>query len=286
MIQTLVLFGFTFTGAFPLGASAKLTVLTSFLPLYCFAANAAGSAAQVDNLLPPGAEPHDYQLSVRDRQRIASANLMILNGLGIDRWLEPVLRERSGDFKPVIASEGISSELIWGNGKFPNPHMWLDPLLAIHSVSNIARALVAADPANQGEYLMNASNYVARLQNLHEELRSGLAPYQGSKIVTLHDSFPYFARRYGLVVAAVIEEVPDVSPSAQNLARLYKIVRETKPKAIFTEPQFSSRLARQIGKDLRVPVASLNTLETGPLKPEAYEQIMRENLRILQRILK
>jgi zinc transport system substrate-binding protein len=292
--QSALVLAFSFIGAFQFTANAKLTVLTSFLPIYCFAANVAGNAAQVDNLIPPGAEPHDYQLSVRDRQRIATANLVIFNNLGIDEWLNRVLPERSSHFMSGSASAGLSSELILRNGRSPkrdsltncNPHIWLDPILAMHSVSNIARAFVAADPANQSEYLQNASNYVARLQTLHEELQSGLAPYQGAGIVTLHDSFPYFARRYGLVVAGVIEETPDVSPSAQDLARLYKVIRKTKPKVIFTEPQFSPRLAYQIGADLKIPVASLNTLETGPLKPDAYEQIMRENLRTLQRTLK
>ena len=265
-------------------ATGKVRVLTSFLPLYCFAANVAGTAAEVENLFPPGVGPHNYQLSVRDRQRINSANVVVLNGLGIDGWTEPVLR--SVKAKTVVVSAGLSNELIRTETRRPNPHIWLDPALAMSCVSNIASALIETDATNKGDYLQGASNYVARLQKLDEELRFGLAPYEGAKIVTFHDSFRYFTRRYGLVIAGVIEEVPDVSPSPRDLARLYKIVRETKPKAIFTEPQFSPRLARQIGADLKVPVTALNTLETGPLNSDAYEQIMRENLRVLQEALK
>src|SRR5438046_2821281 len=138
----------------PLTASAKMSVLTSFLPFYCFAANVAGDAAEVENLLPPGVEPHDYQMTMRDRQKIGGANLIILNGLGIEAWLEPVLKMRSG-FTPVIASAGLSNEAIWiqkgdrnaaaqesrgpkrGPKGLPKPHIWLDPILAMHAVSNI-----------------------------------------------------------------------------------------------------------------------------------------------------
>jgi zinc transport system substrate-binding protein len=272
--------------ATPLDAisSGKIRVLTSFLPVYCFTANVAGNAAQVENLLRSGAGPHDYQLSVRDRERINAANVVVLNGLGIDSWIEPVLR--TSDARIVVVADGLSNDLIRIEGSQPNAHIWLDPVLATHSVSNVARALIEVDSPNRDEYLRNASNYVARLQQLDQDFRTGLAPYQGAKIVTFHDSFPYFMRRYGIDVIGIIEEVPDVSPSPQYLSRLYKTVRETKPKAIFTDAQFSPRLARQIGADLKVPVAALNTLETGPSKPEAYEQLMRKNLQALQHALK
>jgi zinc transport system substrate-binding protein len=265
-------------------SSAKIRVLTSFLPVYCFTANVAGDSAEVENLLRGGAGPHDYQLSVRDRERIRAADLVVLNGLGIDSWIEPVLR--SANAKTVFLSSGLSNDLARVEGSPLNAHIWLDPVLAMSCVSNIARALIEVDPGHQEAYSRNTSNYLARLKALNEEFRAGLEPCQGAKIVTFHDSFPYLMRRYGIEVVAVIEEVPDVSPSPQYLSRLYKTVRETKPKAIFTDAQFSPRLARQIGADLKVPVAGLNTLETGPLKPQSYEEIMRNNLRVLQQALK
>jgi zinc transport system substrate-binding protein len=271
------------TSAEPI-SSGKIRALTSFLPLYCFAANVAGDTARVENLLRPGAGPHDYQLSVRDRERINAADLVLLNGLGIDSWMEPMLR--SSKARTVLVSAGLSNDLIRIQDDPPNPHIWLDPVLAMHCVSNVARAFTELDSANESEYSRNASNYVARLQRLDEELRNGLAPFQGSRIITFHDSFPYFMRRYGIEIVGVIEEVPDVSPSPQYLSRLYRIARETKPKAIFTDPEFSTRLARQIGADLKLPVAALNTLETGALKPAAYEELMRKNLQVLQRSLK
>jgi len=126
----------------------------------------------------------------------------------------------------------------------------------------------------------------AEIGKLDRELRDGLMPFKDEPIVTFHDSFSYFARRYGLRVVGVIEEVADVAPSPRTLSRLYAKIRETRPKCIFTEPQFPSGLAKTISQDLHVPVAALNTLETGPFTANAYENGMRENLKILRENLK
>jgi ABC-type Zn uptake system ZnuABC Zn-binding protein ZnuA len=120
---------------------------------------------------------------------------------------------------------------------------------------------------------------------LDQEIRAVLGAVPGRSIITQHDAFSYFARRYGLHIAGVLESVPEVEPSPRYLAALSRVARERKVRAIFTEPQFSPNLARQLGRDLGVPVASLDTLEAGPLKPGAYEAGMRQNIRVLQKYL-
>ncbi|SRR5713101_5863183 len=265
-------------------AEAKeLKVLTSFLPLYCFTANVAADAAQVEALLPPNTSPHDFQLTVKTRKRIEAADVVILNGLGLDSWVEPALTKDNQ--RLVRASAGLSNELIQVSGAI-NPHIWLDPTLAMHCVTNIAAALADVDASHAETYRQNASRYIARLQALDHELRDGLLPFKDQPIVTFHDSFSYFARRYGLRVVGVIEEVPDVAPSPRALSRLYAKIRETKPKCIFAEPQFPSGLAQTISQDLHVPVAALNTLESGAFTPDAYEKGMRQNLKVLREKLK
>ena len=115
---------------------------------------------------------------------------------------------------------------------------------------------------------------------------AALAPAKGYRIVTYHHAFPYFTRRYGLDLIGVIEEVPDVEPSPKYLAVLLKVMRATDVKAIFTEPQFSPKLAQRISRDAKIPVAELDTLEIGPLKPTAYEEGLRRNLNTLLKHLK
>lgn len=265
-------------------AEAKeIKVLASFLPVYCFAVSVAGDAARVDALLPPNTSPHDFQLTVNTRKRIEIADLVVLNGLGLDSWVEPAL-SKNGQ-RLVWVSAGLSNELIRSSGAV-NSHIWLDPILAMQCVTNILEVLIELDPSHNRIYQRNAFNYVDRLQRLDQELREGLKAFKDQPIITFHDSFSYFARRYGLRVVGVIEEVADVAPSPRTLSRLYAKIRETKPKCIFIEPQFPSGLAKTISQDLHVPVAALNTLETGLFSPNAYENGMRQNLRILQEKLK
>ena len=168
----------------------------------------------------------------------------------------------------------------------PNPHLWLDPTLAAHAVTNILAALQKADPKNAAGYAANAARYVERLHVLDRDLAAALAPAKGYRIVTYHHAFPYFTRRYGLDLIGVIEEVPDVEPSPKYLAVLLKVMREKDVKAIFTEPQFSPKLAQRISRDAKIPVAELDTLEIGPLKPTAYEEGLRRNLNTLLKHLK
>lgn len=289
----------------------KLNVLTSFLPVYCFTVNLAAGLADVENLLPGGVGPHDYQFSRKDAQKVARADLIVMNGLQLETWLDKLIHSASTK-RPkgvVEAAAGLRSELIYelpdlpsetsaapdlhravlssghAHEKNPNPHIWLDPSLALHAVTNILLALQKADRANAAGYAANASRYIAKLQKLDLELQQALAPVKDSAVVTYHDAFPYFARRYGLKVVGVIEPVPDIDPSPKYLSALRRVVQKNRVKVILTEPQSASKLARQIGRDLKVPVAPLDTLETGLLKPEAYEDGMRTNLRVLLQYL-
>jgi zinc transport system substrate-binding protein len=274
--------------------SRKLKVLSSFLPVYCFTANVAGDLAEVANLLPPGIDPHDFQFSVREMKKLGAADVMVVNGLQLEPWLDRIIRSPERPKVIVEAAAGLKAELIMsGAGQkgdekslVPNPHIWLDPKLAEHAVTNILAALQQADPANAAGYARNANQYLERLEKLDAELQAGLVPVKGEAIVTFHNAFPYFARRYGLKIAGVIEEMPDVQPSPKYLSALGRTIKSDKVKGVFTDRQYASRLAEQFGRDYHVPVAQLDTLETGEFKPEAYEEGMRNNLHTLEKFLK
>jgi len=279
----------------PAGAAAarRLHVLTSFLPVYCLTANVAGSLAEVENLLPANVEPHDYQFSRKDLQKLAAADLVVINGLGVEKWLENAIKNSSSleRLRVVELAAGLHSELIypvdepgnreWGRPGRPNPHIWLDPALARHGITNILGALQKADPANAGAYSANAARYVVKLDQLESELHQALRPFRGAALVSYHDAFAYFARRFGLNVIGVVEPLPETDPSLKHLASLYHSIRANRVRAIFTEPPAPSRLARQIASDLHLRLGQLDTLESGPPRPEAYELSMRENLRVL-----
>jgi zinc transport system substrate-binding protein len=264
--------------------SDRPTIVTTILPLYCFASAVAGELAQVDNLLPENASGHDYQLSAQDARKLNNADLVIATGLG----LEDELLGRRLKAPAVKAAAGIDP--IRGHvhddhrhGDDANPHFWLDPLLAAHAVTNILQALQKADPQNADGYARNAVSYVARLHKLDQEIAAALAPYRGRTLVTSHDAFPYFARRYSLQIAGVVQEVADVEPTARHLSELRALIRNKKIGVIFMETGSDTRRVKQLAADLGVKIATLDPLESGPLSPTAYEEGMRRNVESIRK---
>lgn len=299
LVQLLAHIAFLFCAVSLEAASTRPHIVTGFLPLYCWAANIAGEHVNVENLLPARAEPHDYAFTPGDARRLATADLVVVNGLGLESWLSKFLRgsPRSTN-KLVSISAELGSQLIAGEhhhghehdghdeAAHANPHVWLDPQLAAHAVSNILAAMQRVDPAHATAYASNAQAYLARLRTLDRDIQQSLAAATNRAIVTYHDAFPYFARRYGLEIAGVVEEVPEINPTPKYLARLGRMMRERGIGVIFVPPGGKTRLARQIAADLRVQLVELDTLESGPLSPAAYEERMRDNAAVLQKHLK
>ena len=299
----------------------RLKVVASFLPAYCFAANISGGLADVENLLPSGVNPHEFQLSSRDLKRLEQADLLIVNGLKLEEWLMKVISRLPARKRPrvVECSAGMEDMLIYsrsgashsghghahGHGpgheegkqsKQPrkagkedrdaNPHVWLDPRLAMRAVSNITEAIVTLDGGRSVQYRAHRDAYIVKLTKLDEDLLAGLKAVRSRSFVTLHDAFPYFVRRYDLKLTGVLEEVPEVSPSPRVLSDLIKRMRDEKSVAIFTEPGNTPGVARQLGRDMKLPVIELDTLETGPVAPDSYEIGMRRNLDVMARHLR
>ncbi len=287
--------------------SERPLVLTTFLPVHSVAASVAGGSSRVENWLPAGMDPHDFQFSARDLRRLRDARVLLTGGLGLENWDEARLRRVSGNesLRLVEASHGLPAEVLipsatgshghnhahdhdhdhdHAHGPGPNPHFWLDPLLMRHAVTNVLATLVQLDAANRTGYEERARAFVDRLDRLHRELEAGLASCRETPFVTYHDAFPYLARRYGLKLAGVVEASAAEEPSARELAALYQGIRANRVKVLFTDGA-PPRLARRIASDLNLRLASLETLETGTLGPDAYEAGMRRNLEMLRKHL-
>lgn len=280
------------------GAEKKLKVLTTFLPAYSFAASVAGDRAEVENLLPGGVSLHDFQLTPTELRKIAAADLIAINGLGMETFIERLLANAAAGTKDkiVVLSAGLEAQLIEeeanhrhdepGHDHGHDPHIWLDPLLAKHCVTNLLAAFQKADAAHAAAYAKNAADYLQRLDRLNRDMTATLAPVKDTPFITYHNAFRYFARRYGLRIVGVVEVVPEVSPSPRDLANLHKTIRAKKARALFTEPNGQNRLASQIAADAKIALGELDPLETGELKPGSYEEGMRRNAENLARTLK
>lgn len=278
--------------------SKKLRVVTTIFPIYCFASGVVGANGEVQNLLPPNVGPHDYQLSPSDLRKIKEADVIILNGLGLDGWVTRAIDKNRkqqvivlGDLLKkddlIIASTDLDLDGKHAHGHDhhhgpANPHIWLNPQLAIQCVSNILNAIGGANPV----YAQNAQTYIARLKQLDGDLETQLAPVREKPFITQHDAFPYFVARYKLKQVGILEPTPDVSPSPRFLADLLKVIREKKVQVIFNDPRSSPRLAKQVARDAKIRTAELDTMESGKLDPTGYETGMRRNAATLLRELK
>jgi zinc transport system substrate-binding protein len=257
-------------------------VVTSFLPIYCWTINIAGEHARVENLLPSRAEPHEYAFTSSDARKLSHADLVIVNGVSLEGWLPKFASLAPNSAKNLVTlSESLRPQLI-----SDNPHLWLDPQLAVAAVTNITAALQRIDATHAPRFASNATAYITRLQKLDADIRQELSGVTNRAIVTYHDAFPYFARRYGFEVVGVVEKVPEVNPTPKYLARLRRTMKERNVQAIFIPPNSASRLARQIAEDFHVQLVELDTIETGALTPDAYERAMRNNAAVLRKTLR
>lgn len=258
-----------FASASALAAGAKLRVLTTFAPITSLTMNVAGEAADVEQLLPPGAEPHDFALSPSDLRKLNRADVLVMNGAGFEDWLGKALRGSSAT--TIDASAGI--RLV-----DDNPHIWLDPVLAIAQVENIRKGLAARDPDNAAVYNANAKSLTRRLKALDGEIRQSVKGLRDRKLLTVHDAFRYFANRYGFEVVGVIEELPGRDPSPRALKALREVIVARQVKVIFTEPQESPRIVRSLSADLQIPVVEIDPMELGAPTAAMYEETTRRNL--------
>jgi len=258
-------------------ADGRLEVVTSTGFLADMARNVAGERATVRSLIPAGSDPHAFEPTPSHLRETAGADLIVLNGFGLEGRLADVLREAGADAPVIEAAAGLTPRTpqpgepahddhrgdAGGDGEDghageADPHFWLDPTLAVRYVENIRDALTAVDPAGAEDYRRNADAYIAELGDLDRWIAAQVAtiPPEDRQLVMNHVSHGYFADRYGLrIVGAVIPAVSSgATPSARDLAELVATVRRTGVKAIFIDVGEDPRLARQIADETGVEV--------------------------------
>ncbi len=266
-------------------SDGRLTILTTIPPLYSFTKNIVGDIADVDNLLPNGAEPHDYSFGPSDIKKVSTAQIIIKNGLGLETWLDKLLvsagenaANQGRDLFVVDASSG--ADVINGD-----PHIWLSPARAVSQIKNIRDVLIRVDSENADAYSRNTASYINRLQALHNEIINETGKFKSKEFVAFHSAFQYFADDYGLVQAAGIKEFPGIESSPSEIVRVIDIIREKDIKAIFSEPGSSHKIVNSLADDLGLKVYNLDTLETGSLSKEWYEMKIRDNLKVFKKAL-
>ncbi|ACT12960.1 MULTISPECIES: metal ABC transporter substrate-binding protein [Pectobacterium] len=254
-------------------AAEKLKVITTFTIIQDIAQNIAGDAATVESITKPGAEIHDYQPTPRDIVKTQSAQLVLWNGMNLERWFTRFF-ENVKNVPAVVVTEGITPLPIREgayNGN-PNPHAWMSPSNALIYIENIRKGLVQADPANAETYNRNAKAYAEKIKALDAPLRERLSriPEQQRWLVTSEGAFSYLTKDYQFNEVYLWPINADEQGSPQQVRRVIDTVREKSIPVVFSESTVSDKPAKQVSKETGAKyggvlyVDSLST-EKGPV---------------------
>ena len=267
--------------------AAPLRVLTSFSPMHIFTLNVAGDApgVSVEMMLPASLGcPHDYALTASDMRKISRADLFIANGMGMETFLDVVVRKANPRIRVIETSSSVKPLHAPNEKKHAgharedaNPHTWVSPKNAILQVRAIEKALSDASPQNRDIFRANADAYALRLELLDREYREASAGFHKRNIVTFHNAFDYLAQEYGLSVVGRIGN----DLSASEMRALLRTIREKDVPAVFAAPENRERIADIIAREAKIPVVRLDPVAAGPASPTAYEDAMRRNLKNL-----
>jgi zinc/manganese transport system substrate-binding protein len=237
-------------------SSGQVKVVATTTQIADFAREVGGDRAAVVQLLKPNTDPHEYEPRPSDVRASTDANVVLENGDNLDRWMSDIV-EQAGGHPTVIDLGSRVPVRLAGESSGPeasryDPHWWHDPRNALAAVTAIRDALTKANPKAASVYARNASEYLGKLRALDDGIAAcfGRVPTSRRTLVTDHDAFNYFARRYGIqVVGAVIpSQTTQAQPSARDVARLTETIRRDHVKAIFPESSVNPKLARAIAK--------------------------------------
>ncbi len=263
-------------------APGKVEVMTSLFPLKEFVREVGGERVSVSQLLPPGAELHDWQPSARQIVDLNRARLLVCVGGGLEPWAELAVRNREKEGRPVlVVSRG---EALTGG----DPHIWLDFTRDLKIVDAVRAALVAIDPPGAETYRRNAEAYKEKLRALDSRYKTGLSNCANRVLVTGgHAAFGYLAARYGLTQVSLYGLSPDSEPTPRHLIEVTREVKSRNIKAIFFETTVNPALARVLAKETGAEALPLN--DGANLSPEqaasgtTFLQVMDRNLENLRR---
>jgi zinc transport system substrate-binding protein len=249
----------------------KIKITTSFYPVYFLSKEIAGDKADVFNITPAGAEPHDYEPKAQDMARMEDSKMIVINGGGLEAWADNAKTNLKDGAIMVVAGEGLFSESEHEKdgheGKDEHghegtdPHIWLDPVLVKEMANRILDGFIQIDPTNENYYKANTEDLILRLENLDNEYTKGLADCKSRDIITSHSAFGYLAAAYGLNQVSVAGLSPDEEPSVQQLAEVSEFAKDNNIKYIFFESLISPKLSETIATEVGAKTLVLNPIE-------------------------
>lgn len=263
-------------------ASAKPKVIATTTIINDITMQIAGDLVDVESLVPVGGDPHLYEPIPQDAIKIVKANLILMNGLTLEGWLNEFI-ENSGTKATIVnTTDNIEAIVSSQYANSPDPHAWMDAANGIIYAENIKNALVQLDTANAETYESNFEAFKTRLETLDRRLKEMIESIPKNKrvLVTSHDAFKYYGRKYGLQLESILGTSTDAQAQTQDINRLYKVIKETGIPAIFVESTINPQTLKQIAKDTKVKIGgTLYADSLGEPNGEAgtYEKMLLKN---------
>ena len=272
-----------------LAEEEQIKVLTSFYPLYEFTKEVGKERINVSIIVPQGIEPHDWEPTIQDLQKMQQADMIIINGIGFETWFEDFVTNNQN---AVIVDTSNGIELIEGSNIHENekhqdeelddglnkdPHIWLDPVLAKKQIENIASALVKLDPKNAEYYNKNADAYNAKLNMLDNKIRTDLSTCNKKDFIAFHNAFAYFAKEYDLNQHTIIGVNPQAEPTVATLQKIIENAKSLDLNIIFTEEAVNPRISEVLANEIGGKVLVLSPIEI-PDENKDYISKMEQNL--------
>lgn len=279
----------------------NILLVTSFYPIYIFTLNIVNGIDEINVSCMAEQNTgclHDYQILSRDAKLIADADVFIINGAGMETFLEDVYMSNE-NLRVIDSSEGVAliencdehhenhnEETHHDHNHSVNSHIWMSPENAKIQVENIAESLKSFYPQYKDTIEENEKNYINRLTVLNEELTEKTKAMKNENIITFHESYDYLASEYGFNVIATVESHEGGEPSAKGLAELVDVIEEHNVNVLFTEPDYKGSSATILSSETGAEICTLNPVIRGEQTLTAYEDIMRENIEIILKAVK
>lgn len=265
------------------------TAVASISILADFVRAVAGDRVRVISIVPVGGDPHTYEPVPSDARKLARAQIVFRNGLGLERWLDRLIGTNQPGRPVVTLTDGLQP-IVEASGAYkgqPDPHLWMDPAYAVHYVRRAEQALAQRFPQHAAEFARNAGAYVAELGKLDHEFKQQLAkvPPARRRLVTTHDAYRYFCVRYGFELTASIWGIStETEPSAAEVGAIVNAIRASGVPTVFIETTINPKLMQRIAVDAKVRVGrplygdSVGAPGSGA---DTYVGMMRSNLRAI-----
>lgn len=258
-------------------------IVTSFYPVYVFTSNIVKDVPNVTVTNMSNEHLgclHNYQLSTADMKMINDADAFIINGAGLEEFLEKVYDAKE-ESEVIDSSENVellSEEFSDDN----NEHIWLSISNAILQTKTIGKKLAILDSENADLYLNNTNLYVKNLENLRNELRATMYESGDVKLITSHDAFPYLAKDFDFEVLAVIEKEEGEFPTSKEIQEIVELVKENNIKTIFIEKETESKASNIISSETGVKICELDVITSGNGSLDDYENRMKNNINVIK----